>query len=439
MKTALRLFRYAGIGFLVLLGAVWLLWAFGAVWHFNFLGSARFALAVLVAAAGLVLPFLRPRRIFLAADLGMLLLVTLVFIAIPASHNRDWVPEYGRLPRCEFQEDGRFRVHDIRDFRYRSETSFDIRYRTDDFDLKQLESLDFVVVHWDNMEGIAHTMLSFGFRGGQQLVFSVETRRDRGDVYGAIPGIYKQFELIYLIGTEADLLGLRTNYRHEQVYLYPTNATTEEMRVILLDLLEKANGIYRQPQFYNSLTSNCTTSLLPSIRRAVALPFRDPSFLCNGFTDRLAFRLGWLRTRQGESFPELKFRRYANPKVDKAPIGDDYSRRIRRDTLLPTALEMFGGVLLNALPEPFSMEGIYDETGEVSGLEYRYFRYSYEDAAGDLTRLTGNAPLEVRPYESLWRSDCYRVEIELTAKHRQRPRLRVLPFGKGKIDKLAEP
>ena len=50
-------------------------------------------------------------------------------------------------------------------------------------DLAQLETVDFLVVPFNNAPSLAHTMLSFGFRNGQHLGVSVEARLEEGESY----------------------------------------------------------------------------------------------------------------------------------------------------------------------------------------------------------------------------------------------------------------
>ena len=41
-----------------------------------------------------------------------------------------------------------------------------------------------------------------------------------GQAYSALAGLYRQFELYYVVGDERDIVRLRTNFRLEDVYLY---------------------------------------------------------------------------------------------------------------------------------------------------------------------------------------------------------------------------
>ena len=185
------------------------------------------------------------------------------------------------------------------------------------------------VSHWDGMEKIAHTMLSFGFADGRYLALSMETRLPEGKEQGFLPGFYKQYEIIMVLATEEDLFKLRTDYRGEELYLYRTNATPEQARQMFRLLLEGADRLYREPAYYNSITQNCTTSLAPLLRLINPSFEGDIRLLLNGESDQLLYELGYLKHRDGESFPELKKRRYVNQYLG-APVSD-YSAAIRQN------------------------------------------------------------------------------------------------------------
>ena len=69
---------------------------------------------------------------------------------------------------------------------------------------------------------IAHIFLSFGFGTDDHLAVSIERRDEIGEGYSTIKGLFRQFELFYVVADERDVIRLRTNYRrapYEEVYL----------------------------------------------------------------------------------------------------------------------------------------------------------------------------------------------------------------------------
>jgi len=311
-------------------------WCCGALW-FAFFQSTVWRALFLIAFAvpWLGVPWLRRRWRFggLGAVTGAELLILLCFLSLTATNDKTWKPSFARNPHVEFNspEPGWVTIDNIRDFHYRSVDDFDVCYRKECYDLNAVQSVDFILVHW-GMDAIAHTMLSFGFSDGRRLAVSVETRVPEGTDSGLAAGIYKQYNLLMILGTERDLFALRTNFRHEDLYLYPTTTLPYEARELLADLLHQANDLERHPRFYNTLTANCTSTLAPSVRRVWSLESAR-SVLLNGRVDAIAYQADWLQADPGFSgdFAAFKAAHYANPRVDAFPeVPENYSELIRR-------------------------------------------------------------------------------------------------------------
>ncbi len=310
-------------------------WCFGAVWYSNLpWGWLRCILAFVVLILLLAAILVRGKYKFpLRGALGLMGIIIIWYILIPASNDRDWQPSCSRNPYAASSTDGKqLTIHNIRDFAYRTETDFDMRYIDETYNLDDLSSMDYIQVHWGGMQAIAHSMLSFGFSDGRHLVVSVETRLEKNDIQGGLPGMYKQFELLMILGTERDILGLRTNYRHEDVYLYPTRLDRNEIRTVFLDIIRRVNELKDHPRFYNTLSHNCFTSLFPSIKLIRPEMKFDIGMLLNGFTDRKAFEYRVSRGELHGDFTQFRHQHYVNPKVDKLPSPPaNYSELIRKD------------------------------------------------------------------------------------------------------------
>ncbi len=152
--------------------------------------GARVAIALALPCIALLAIWRVPRRrIALAAGAVALAAGTATLYAQSASHERDWVPEVSVLPWAEIDGD-RVTLHNIRSSDYRSESDFDLRHRSDIFDLSRMTGADLFQVYWGS-PAIAHTMLSFGFDDGRRICLSVETRRERGEAYDALKGFFR--------------------------------------------------------------------------------------------------------------------------------------------------------------------------------------------------------------------------------------------------------
>jgi hypothetical protein len=175
---------------------------------------------------------------------------------------------------------------------------------------------------------MAHPIASFQFADTPPVCFSIEVRREIGESYSAIGGFFRQYELIYVVADERDVIRVRTNFRRgEDVYLYRTTATPAQARERFMDYIAALNQLHDQPRWYNAATTNCTTSIRTQRAAARRAPW-DWRILFNGKADELMFERGSLAT-DGLSFAELKTRSLINAAAKVADGAPDFSRLIR--------------------------------------------------------------------------------------------------------------
>ena len=303
------------------------LWATLAVYFSNLPAGGWRACAAIVYAVilGVVLWRVRPGWLARLVFLGTIAWVILWFLFTPPSNQRDWQPDLAILPYAEVNGD-QVTLHNIRNCEYRSESDFTVRHYDKTFDLARLRSVDFFVVYWGSPM-IAHTMLSFGFEGGDHVCFSIETRKEMGEAYSAVKGFFRQFELTYVVGDERDLVRLRANFRGEQVYLYRLNTDLAVARLVLRDYLKQVNRLKDRPEWYHALTSNCTTNIRGHTKPYARNVRFDWRILLNGQIDELAYERKTLY--QGLPFGELKARSLINDRAKAADQDAAFSARIR--------------------------------------------------------------------------------------------------------------
>ncbi len=243
------------------------------------------------------------------------------------SNSRDWQPEVAVLPYADITGD-LVTVHNIRNFDYRTETDFTPAYYDKTFDLRRLDRVDLIAVYWIG-PAIAHLFLSFGF-GDDHLAISIEARKDRVREYATLPGFFRQYELVYVVADERDVIRVRTNYRKsppEEVYLFRLIGPIENGRRIFLEYMRDINELREHPRFYNTLTTNCTTMILAHTAvNPGSIPF-SWKILLSGYAPEYAYDQG--RLDRSLPFEELRRRSHINAAaqaVDKAP---DFSGRIR--------------------------------------------------------------------------------------------------------------
>lgn len=287
--------------------------------------AAVYVLAGLTAIVGLLLR--RAERPALAVFAVMFLAVLGWWSSLRPSNDRAWAPEVARLAHATIQG-GFVRMYDIRNFDYRSETDFTPAYYDRTFDLRKLESVDAIAVYWMG-PAIAHIFLSFGF-GDDHLAVSIEARKVAGEGYSSLKGFFRQYELVYVVAHERDVIRVRTNYRKnppEDVYLYRIQVPRENVRRVFLDYVKAINALYERPQFYNTLTTNCTTNILLHTRvNPGSLPL-SWKVLLSGYAPEYVYDQG--RIDRSLPFKELRRRSLINPRAQAADQAADFSRRIR--------------------------------------------------------------------------------------------------------------
>ena len=180
-----------------------------------------------------------------------------------------------------------------------------------------------------DMKGPAHTLVSFGFSDGSYLAISVELRREPGEKFSPVKGLLKQYELMYVVADERDVIRLRTNHRHDDVFLYPVRAGAEQRRRLFVSMLERANALREHPEFYNTLTNTCTTNIVRHVNEIAPqkVPF-SYKVLLPGYSDRLAYDLGLLDTDL--PFGEAKARYHINARALRYADDPAFSTLIRR-------------------------------------------------------------------------------------------------------------
>ena len=245
------------------------------------------------------------------------------------SNDRDWSPELAQLATAKFETGNKVAIQNVRNGEWLTAVDCLVKYENRTYDLNDLETVDFIVVPFNDHCAIAHTLLSFGFGKGDYVGISVEVRKERGEVYSSASGLARQFELIYVVADEHDLLPVRVKERASDVYIYRSTAPPEKVRALFLDMLKRANQLAEQPEFYDTFTNNCTTNIVQHINTLSPgrVPY-DYRILLPGYSDQLAYELGLLDNRI--PFAELRRRAWAAERIVKYEHSPDFSAKIRR-------------------------------------------------------------------------------------------------------------
>jgi len=265
-----------------------------------------------------------PIFIFLAL-LGVALVV--IHFTILPSNDRDWAKDQSILPYAKINGD-LVSIKNVRNFTYASTTSYTSGYYDKTYDLTKIKKVWYIVEPFSGFVGSAHTFLSFEFEGDQFVSISVEIRKEKGESFSAVKGLFNSYELMYVIADERDVVKLRSNYRKDLVYVYPIKTTQEKTKALFLDMIERTNKLKEQSEFYNTLTSTCTTNIMQHVNKITPqkVPF-SYKVLLPSYSDKLAYDLGLIDTTL--SFEEARAKYLINDRALKYGNSPDFSVKIR--------------------------------------------------------------------------------------------------------------
>ncbi len=289
--------------------------------------------ALIGLAAVIALLFIPSMRNWLLSIHGVVFLVILFWwFNIQPSNDRNWQVDASKIAYASIEGD-LVTVHDIRNFSYHSEFDYSPDYYDKTFDLNKLEGVDLFAVYWMG-PAIAHVIMSFDFGENNHLAVSIEARKEEGEGYSTIKGFFRQYELMYIVADERDVIGLRTNYRKdppEHVYRYRIKAPKENIKHLFLKYVERINELYETPVFYNSLLHNCTTTIWLNSQEVNPdhVPF-SWKILVSGYLPEYLYEAD--RLDQQLPFAKLRDQAYVNPLLKGREISPLFSSIIRPRT-----------------------------------------------------------------------------------------------------------
>jgi hypothetical protein len=307
-------------------------WGTLAIYYSNLpWGWARLALAVVFFTFGVWALWVSRTPRMIAVFAALFLGVVVWFSSIKPSHDRPWRPEVAVMPRA-FIDGDRVRITGVRNFEYRTRDDFTVRYEEREVSVSHLMSLDFYLSYW-SIGPVGHTFLSFNFDNAPPISISIETRPEIGEGFQPVASLFKQFELIYVVGDERDLVRVRTNYRNEDVFLYRLRTSPEVARRLFLVYLDRINELADRPEFYHLFSNSCTINIVRYANLAGRVGRLDIRHILNGWSDRYLYDAGVLDTNL--PFEELRRRSHINEAALAAGNTKDFSERIRKS--LPTS------------------------------------------------------------------------------------------------------
>lgn len=278
---------------------------------------------------------------FLKLFLKLFLLIFIPALAMIYTYNsyqipsldREWNVDQTILPTITFSGN-LVKITDLRSFEYNSTTDFKALLYDENYDLKKIESLYYIIEPFSEFDWPAHTMLSFWFSDWKYLVVSAEIRKEIWESFSALKWLVNQYELVYMLWDETDFIKLRANYRKDDVIMYPIKTTKENISKLLVSMLERADKLSKTPEFYNTIFNNCTTNIYNHVNTIRKLNNTEKiSWSINTFlpshSDENIYELWLIDT----SLPLDEAREYykINELSEKYADSKDYSKMIRKE------------------------------------------------------------------------------------------------------------
>lgn len=256
-----------------------------------------------------------------------LFVAAVVLFTLKPRNDRDWSLDQVILPYSKTKENI-VKVFNIRNFSYGPDGQFMESYYSKKYNLDELESMYYIIVPFAHIPGGAHTFLSFGFKNKEHLAISVEARRRRGGHFSIWKALFKRYEIMYVIADENDVVKLRSNFRQDEVYVYPLDVKIENIQKIFMNMLRRANKLVDKPEFYNLFTNTCATNIFDHMRDV--LPGRIPTSITKLLprgSDRFFHFIGLFKTEL--SFHDAKQHFHINERARKFADHPEFPKKIR--------------------------------------------------------------------------------------------------------------
>lgn len=318
-------------------------WAVGALYFLLYLPDwLRIALAVAYAIAIPVCIWRSDNHSLTRSWIvGSILIIYGATLLIRPSNDRVWDPDHVNVAETSI-ENGIVTVNHFRNCVYRSETDYDTIFETKQFPLNEIDSVWLVVQKFTPAEGLAHVFLSFGLKPNQSGVpeyfsISVEIRREHGEIYSPLQGLYRNYEVTHVIGDERDLIGVRTVHRpDDRVYMYRINATPEQSQTLFANFADRIQSLHRQPEFYHTLLNNCANGITGLTYELTPEPidWLDTRIVLPGHSGQFAWESGLVGDRaNGQTFEQLESISRIDGAARTAGITENFSQDIRNVNL----------------------------------------------------------------------------------------------------------
>lgn len=267
------------------------------------------------------------KKFLIVVCLILLTFFVYIFGIQQPTNKRDWEVGLERLPKVEIKNN-MVTIQGIRDDHFEPKKIVSKGYIDRSVNISTLEKVWFIVEPFSGNDAVAHTYFVFDFKNQDPLAVTVEARREKGEKYEAFLGLFNQYELMYIWGTESDITIRRVLIEGNKLHMYPLNLSRESAKGLFLQLAEQTHSLETRPRFYNTLTNNCTNELAKSANgvKANAIPW-SLAYILPGYADDELYKLGYLP--QTMPLEQLTKRYYISDFVKEHYKDADFSKKLR--------------------------------------------------------------------------------------------------------------
>ncbi|MAJ97223.1 hypothetical protein CL644_02675 [bacterium] len=250
------------------------------------------------------------------------------------NHNRNWTLDQKELPSISTYGD-LVTIHKVRNATYKNQNDYNVHYYDKTFRITDLKKLWLIIEPFGPTLPFclqaAHVFVSFELTDGSFVSISVEIRKKEGDMFsirGAINGILRYYELMYVVADEKDTIQLRTNHRKDDVLLYPLAVPQKTVQNIFKGFVDEINELFEYPSFFHTITHNCTTILVRNFRKNnITLPAWSILYLFPAHVDALFYSQNLIETKL--SLKEARKYFHITQVAQKNGDTTDFSKKIR--------------------------------------------------------------------------------------------------------------
>lgn len=235
--------------------------------------------------------------IFIIFAIGAFLIYTYAFKK--PSNSRNWESGFEKMPSAVFNEDETVTIKDIRDWTYDENGPITYDYISKTYDPSKIKNVYFLMEPFSKWKAIAHTFMEFEFEDGDKILVSVEARREVGEDFNAFYGLFNNYELINVWGTERDLVGRRLIVEKSDTYKYKVVLSDQYAKNIFIELAKETARLKDTPEFYNTFSDNCTNRLAKAANaiKPGVVPY-DLSWVLPGNSVKFLYKIGFIETSE---------------------------------------------------------------------------------------------------------------------------------------------